>query len=170
MQDTSDSEYVEYVNAKLTWLRKVAFLLCQDWHRADDLAQVTITRLYVHWRRARAADNLDGYVRTMLVRAFLSERRSRWSQVTLGGPEPDRAAPPDDPATRVAVRQALAKLPPRQRATLVLRFFCDLSVEDTAASLRCTGGTVKSQTAKGLAALRAALGDTILTQRGTDHE
>lgn len=166
MQDIPDSEYVEYVSAKLIWLRKVAFLLCQDWHRADDLAQVTITRLYVHWRRARTADNLDGYVRTMLVRAYLSERRSGWSRVALGGSEPDSAAPPDDPATRVAVRQALAKLPPRQRATLVLRFFCDLSIEDTAASLRCTSGTVKSQTAKGLAALRAALGDTILTTRG----
>lgn len=170
MQDTSDSDYVEYVTAKLAWLRKVAFLLCQDWDRADDLAQATITRLYIHWRRARAADNLDGYVRTVLVRVFLSERRTRWARVALGDPPGDRAAPEDDATTRVAVRRALVTVPPRQRATLVLRYYCDLSVDDTAASLGCSVGTVKSQTAKGLAALRTALGDTTASmQRGIHH-
>jgi RNA polymerase sigma-70 factor (sigma-E family) len=166
VQDTSEREYVEYVTAKLAWLRKVAYLLCQDWHRADDLAQVTITRLYVHWRRVRAVDNIDAYVRTILVRAFLSERRSRWHRVALGGAPADRAAPEEDTATRLAVRRALATVPARQRATLVLRFYCDLPVDEVAASLGCSPGTVKSQTAKGLAALRTALGGADAMERG----
>jgi len=65
----SDADYVEYVQGRLTWLRRVAYLLCQDWHAADDLVQVTITRLFVHWARARRMDNLDGYVRGPLDRS-----------------------------------------------------------------------------------------------------
>jgi RNA polymerase sigma-70 factor (sigma-E family) len=167
VQDTSEREYVEYVTAKLAWLRKVAYLLCQDWHRADDLAQVAITRLYLHWRRASTADNIDGYVRTILVRAFLSERRSRWAAlVALREAPVDRAVPEDDTATRVAVRRALATVPARQRATLVLRYYCDLPVEEVATALGCSSGTVKSQTAKGLAALRSALGEAGTMERG----
>jgi len=161
-----ESEYVAYVTAKLSWLRNVAFLLCQDWHRADDLAQTAITRLFVHWRRARTADNLDAYARTVLVRAYLSERRSRWSRVSLGDMPVERAAPEEDTVTRIAVRRALATVPARQRATLVLRYYCDLSVEEVAATLGCATGTVKSQTAKGLAALRNALGGTDAMERG----
>jgi RNA polymerase sigma-70 factor (sigma-E family) len=154
-----ERRYVEYVSGRLAWLRKLAFLLCQDWHRADDLTQATITRLYVHWRTAGRADNLDAYARTVLVREFLGIRRTAWaSRVQLtAGPFADTAVHDADPATRVAVRAALAKVPPRQRAALVLRFYCDLSVEETADLLRCSTGTVKSQTARGLAALRDVL-------------
>jgi RNA polymerase sigma-70 factor (sigma-E family) len=155
-----ERRYVEYVSGRLAWLRKVAFLLAQDWHRADDLAQAAITRLYVHWRSASRADNLDGYARRVLVREFLSANRTAWAaRVTLYaeplggvGPPPD-----DDPVTRLVVREALAEVPPRQRAALVLRYYCDLSVEETAEILRCSPGTVKSQTARGLAALRRGL-------------
>ena len=76
--------YIEYVVAKSVWLRKIAYLLCQDWHRADDLVQTSITKLYISWRRASGSGNLDGYVRTIIVNTFLSEQRSPWwRRVTL---------------------------------------------------------------------------------------
>jgi len=75
-----DEDFTGYVQARLAWLRRVAYLLCQDWQRADDLVQTAITSLYVHWRRARAMESVDGYARTILVRAFLSERRGGWAR------------------------------------------------------------------------------------------
>jgi len=155
-----DDEYTEYISARMMSLRRTAFMLCQDWHRADDLVQAAITRLYVHWGRARAADHIDAYARTVLVREFLGERRSAWARrVSL-----DAQVPPAGTGTGTAdhdalldLRAALTAVPPRQRATLVLRFYCDLNVEQTAQVLGCSPGTVKSQTVKGLAALRRAL-------------
>jgi len=156
-----EAEYVDYVTAKVSWLRRTAFLLCQDWYAADDITQVAITRLYVNWSRARAAGNLDAYVRTILVRVFLAERRSRWSRITLGLFDHDQPDEPAHPAegTEVDVRAAIAALSAGQRATVVLRFLCDLSVEQTAATLGVTTGAVKSQTARALEALRRSLGD-----------
>ena len=75
MRDGSEEEYVDYVAARIPVLRRLAYLLTSDSHRADDLVQQTITTLYVKWRRAQAADNIDAYVRTMLVRTFLDENR-----------------------------------------------------------------------------------------------
>ena len=131
---------------------------CSD-HGSDDLAQAAITRLYVHWRAAFQADNLDAYVRRILVREFLSARRTVWGSRVDLQPDPvvNAGAPEADPVTRVVVRAALTQVPPRQRAALVLRYYCDLSVEETADVLRCSAGTVKSQTARGLAALRREL-------------
>jgi RNA polymerase sigma-70 factor (sigma-E family) len=157
-RDRTDADYVDYVRLRLPWLRRVGFLLSQDTHRADDLVQVAITQLYVHWRRIRDLDNLDGYARTVLVRVYLSERRKWASRVTLRPDAPEVPVEPADHAGRLAVRQALTGLAPRQRATLVLRFYCDLTVEQTADALGCSPGTVKSQTSKGLDTLRRALG------------
>jgi RNA polymerase sigma-70 factor (sigma-E family) len=153
-----EAEFTDYVQARLPWLRRVAYLLCQDWQVADDLVQSGITRLYTNWGRARGATSIDAYARTVLVRTFLAERRSAWARrVTLSGAYPDLPAAATDHDSRLDVRAALASLPPRQRATLVLRFYCDLPVEETAKELGCTPGTVKSQTAKGLSTLRRAL-------------
>jgi RNA polymerase sigma-70 factor (sigma-E family) len=152
-------DYVEYVEGRLAWLRRLAYLLCQDWHEADDLVQATLTRLYTYWPRAAQMDNIDAYVRTILVRAFLGERRSPWFRRVLlpGSAQADGVAAGADPDVVLDVREALAAIPPRQRATLVVRFYCDLDVEQSAAVLGCSAGTVKSQTSKGLAALRRML-------------
>jgi RNA polymerase sigma-70 factor (sigma-E family) len=156
-----DEEFTQYVAARLGALRRVAFLLCQDWHRADDLVQAAITRLYVHWGRASSVDHTDAYARTILLREFLGEQRSGWARrVSLHAAAPDQPAIAFDSDVVLDVRAALAAIPPRQRATLVLRFYCDLSVEQTAEMLACSAGTVKSQTAKGLAALRGQLGSS----------
>jgi RNA polymerase sigma-70 factor (sigma-E family) len=158
MSNSQDAEYVDYVVARLPSLRRVAFLLCQDWHSADDLAQVTATKLFSHWSRVRHMEDIDGYARTILVRAFLGERRSAWRRhVSLPGFAPEHAAATPDRDAVLDVRSALAALPPRQRATLVLRFYCDLDVAQAATALNCSSGTVKSQTSKGLAALRRLL-------------
>jgi len=73
-----EADYVAYVEGRLALLQRLAYLLCRDWHSADDLVQVTVTRLFTHWPRASRLDNTDAYVRTILVRAFLAERRSPW--------------------------------------------------------------------------------------------
>lgn len=169
MSARRDDEFSQYVAARLGQFRRLAFLLCQDWHRADDLVQATITRLYVHWPRASALDHTDAYARTILVREFVGEQRSGWARrVHLHGVTPDRPVEVADADAVLDVRAALAALPPRQRATLVLRFYCDLSVEQTAELLGCSAGTVKSQTAKGIAALRARLGPPPFWPSATD--
>ena len=153
-----DAEFTEYVAARLTSLRRVAYLLCWDWDRADDLVQGAITKLYVHWGRVRAIDHADSYAKVILVREFLGDRRSGWARrVSLSAEVPDVPAVAADHDAALDVRSALAGLPPGQRAALVLRFYCDLSVEQSAEVLGCTAGTVKSQTAKGLDSLRRAL-------------
>jgi RNA polymerase sigma-70 factor (sigma-E family) len=154
-------------------LRRTAFMLCQDWHRADDLVQAAITKLYVHWGRARGADHIDAYARTVLVREFLGERRSAWARRVSLDSQLARASTDDtsDHDALLDLRAALAAVPPRQRATLVLRFYCDLNVEQTAQVLGCSPGTVKSQTVKGLAALRRALDPAPQSagERNTSH-
>ena len=168
MSARRDEDFTGYVQARLAWLRRVAYLLCQDWQQADDLVQTAITSLYVHWRRARTMESIDGYARTILVRAFLSERRGGWARrVTLTGALPDVPSVGPDLGDALDVRAALASLPPRQRATLVLRFYCDLNVDQAARVLGCSAGTVKSQTAKALAGLRRSLGEPA-GQEGTD--
>jgi len=159
VKGSRDAEYTEYVQGRMQWLRRVAYLLCQDWQRADDLVQSAITSLYTQWGKARDAVSIDAYARTILVRCFISERRSAWSRrVTLVNEHLDAPGGSVDHDAQLDVQAALAALPPRQRATLVLRFYCDLPVEETARELGCSVGTVKSQTSKGLEALRHALG------------
>jgi RNA polymerase sigma-70 factor (sigma-E family) len=153
-----EAEFTEYVSVRLESLRRVAYLLCRDWNRADDLVQAAITKLYVHWGRARSMEHTDAYARVIVVREYLSEQRAGWARrVRLDAALPDRPAAAPDYDTVLDVRSALATLPPGQRATLVLRFYCDLNVDQTADALGCSAGTVKSQTAKGLDALRRAL-------------
>ncbi|GAA3398060.1 SigE family RNA polymerase sigma factor [Cryptosporangium minutisporangium] len=161
MTDQPDQAYREYAADRLPTLRRLAYLLCQDWHRADDLVQGALVKMYLRWERVVAATDRDAYVRAMLVRVYLSERRTGWSRrVVLVDAAPDDAAVADpDPASAMAVRSALADLPPRQRAVLVLRYYSDLSVDQTADALGCSAGTVKSQTAKAMASLRRALPD-----------
>ena len=158
MPAETDAEFAEYVAGRLPSLRRLALLLCHDWHRADDLVQASITKLYVHWHRARKAANVDAYVRTIIVREFLHERRSAWARrVMLGSLLPDQPAADLDADAAIDLRAAIAALPARQRAVLVLRYYCDLDVEHSAEVLGCSPGTVKSQTARALASLRRRL-------------
>jgi RNA polymerase sigma-70 factor (sigma-E family) len=164
-----DEEFTHFVAARMGTMRRVAYLLCQDWQRADDLVQAAITRLYVRWDRVRGMEHTEAYARTILVREYLSEQRSGWARrVSLNVPVPDTAGRDPDTETILDMRAALAGLPARQRATLVLRFYCDLNVDQTAELLGCSAGTVKSQTAKGIDALRGRLAPARDTQAGRD--
>ncbi|MFB9686669.1 SigE family RNA polymerase sigma factor [Amycolatopsis plumensis] len=157
-----DAGFTEYVTARAAWLRKVAYLLCGDWHRADDLVQSSVTRLYAHWPRASRAANVDGYVRRTLVNTYLAEQRtSWWRRVDLREKDHEPPTPAADVELALDLRAALERLPARQRATVVLRYFCDLPVAETARALGCSEGTVKSQTAKAVDALRDLLREPI---------
>jgi RNA polymerase sigma-70 factor (sigma-E family) len=163
-----DEEFVSYYNARAEQLRTTAYLLCGDWHFAQDLTQLTFTKLYRVWRRVERHDTLDQYARRVLLRAYLDERRRPWRR-EVPTDVIDPARPAVEPASaddRLALRAALAHLPPRQRAVIVLRFWADLPVEEVAAALGCSAGTVKSQTSDGLANLRRAFGATNDVVRG----
>jgi RNA polymerase sigma-70 factor (sigma-E family) len=146
-------------------LRRTAYLLCGDWHQANDLVQTTLVKLYVAWPRIRSNEPPDAYVHRILVRCFLDERRRPWRRESLVAIE-ERERPADRPEEDLLdLRSALGRLPRRQRATLLLRFWLDLSVAQTADALGCSEGTVKSQTARAVTTLRELLGDTALVTK-----
>ncbi|MFD3378496.1 MULTISPECIES: SigE family RNA polymerase sigma factor [unclassified Streptomyces] len=154
-------DFDEFARSRQAQLRRTAYLLCGDWHLAEDLTQTALAKLYAAWRRVRL-DSPDGYARKVLFRTFVDEtRRRRWWERPRAY-EFDVAAPARDPELRLTLLAALRQVPARSRAVLVLRFWEDQSVEATAAALGCSVGTVKSQTSRGLTALRRILGDTPL--------
>jgi RNA polymerase sigma-70 factor (sigma-E family) len=158
MTGQREPEFDEYVGGRLSSLRQLAFVLSRDWHQADDVVQGALTKLYLHWPKARAATSIDAYARTIVVHEFLRQQRSSWARlVSVTSLPPDRPGAASDADSALDLGAALATLPVRQRATLVLRFYCDLSVEQSAQVLGCAPGTVKSQTAKALRSLRRLL-------------
>jgi RNA polymerase sigma-70 factor (sigma-E family) len=159
-----DAEFAAYVRARREAVRRTAFLLCGDWHRADDHAQAAFVALHRHWRRIRDRSALDAWVRRTLVRAVVDEARRPWRRErATADPAPTAVVdgPADGVVTRHVLVDALRSVPPRQRAVLVLRFLDGLDVAATADVLGCSPGTVKSQTSHGLAALRGVLGDAL---------
>jgi RNA polymerase sigma-70 factor (sigma-E family) len=160
-----DADFAEYFAARSDAMRRSAFLLCGDWHRAEDLTQTAFTKLYLAWHRISRHEVLDAYVRRMLIRTFLDERRlSWWRRVRVTDAPIESATPERDPDNRIAVLAALSTVPPRQRAVLILRYWEDLSIEDTAELLECSAGTVKSQAARGLQTLREQLSPTFTAE------
>jgi RNA polymerase sigma-70 factor (sigma-E family) len=152
-----DADFTAFVESSAPKLRRLAYLLCHDWHSADDLVQATVTRLFVRWATATSAANLEAYVRTMLFREFVHERRTSWARRVDLTDEPHGTASTPDQDAAIDLETAIRGLPRGQRAVLVLRFHCDLSVEQVAEMLGCSQGNVKSQTARALAALRRSL-------------
>ncbi|PSL02140.1 RNA polymerase sigma-70 factor (sigma-E family) [Haloactinopolyspora alba] len=151
-------EFTAYVDARRGHLRRVAYLVCGDWHTAEDLVQTALVKLYAAWPRIHTAGAEDAYVRRIIVRAHLDEKRRPWRRERVGLDGVDQAAPEAlSLEDNDALLAALKTLPHRQRATVVLRYWCGLSVEETAEDLGCSTGTVKSQTARAMSALRAAL-------------
>jgi RNA polymerase sigma factor (sigma-70 family) len=134
-------------------LRRTAFLYCRDWHTADDLVGATLEKLYHSWKRAQRANSMDAYVFGILAHVWLDERRRPWRRERVVPDVPDRVVP-EFGSGDTDMLALLASLPTGRRACLVLRFYCDLSVEQTAEILGISPGTVKSQTARGLDMLR----------------
>jgi RNA polymerase sigma-70 factor (sigma-E family) len=152
-----ERDFREFAAARMESLRGLAYLSCGDWQVAEDAVSTALTRLYVRWRRVSAPDS---YARTMVVRAAIDEKRRPWRRERPSSngmpdvPLDDRTADTDE---RLRVTAALRKVPARQRAAIVLRYYEGLSVEETASALGCRAGTVKSQTMRGLATLRSLL-------------
>ena len=165
MDQRDEQDFAEYFAARRDAVRRSAYLLCGDWHRADDLAQTAFVALHRRWRKIRDRGALDAYVRRTLVRAVIDESRRPWRRERFVEELPETPSPDgevgDSVATRSALLAGLRAVPPRQRAVLVLRYLEGLDVAATAEALKCSEGTVKSQTARGLTALREALGGTL---------
>ncbi len=161
-QRPREDEFVAFHDAHARQLRRTAYLLCGDWHLAEDLTQTVFTKIFQSWSRIRNPDATDAYARRTLVRAFLDERRRPWRRefsTEPGSASFDRVVHPDASSDeRESLRTALLGVPERRRAVLVLRFWLDLSIEQTADLLGCSPGTVRSQASRGLNDLREALG------------
>jgi RNA polymerase sigma-70 factor (sigma-E family) len=145
-------------------LRRFAYLCCGDWHRAEDAVQTAFMKLYTVWA-GRSTESLDHYVRRIVTNQLIDEHRRLWFHRERSSDRlPDRPVPDGSQRSvdALTIMQALARLPRRQRAIIVLRFWEDRSVEQVGEILRCSTGNVKSQTARGLRTLRALLGDSEL--------
>ncbi|HET9140997.1 SigE family RNA polymerase sigma factor [Actinophytocola sp.] len=157
-----------FASGATTQLGRLAYLLCGDRHLAEDLVQSCLIKMYLAWPRLTEPDAALGYARRVLLRCWLNEARRPWRRSEArDGVVPDVPDGTADPAldagaghVRAVLLGALGQLPPRQRAAVVLRYWVQLSVAETAAAMRCSEGTVKSQSARGLATLRAALSGT----------
>jgi RNA polymerase sigma-70 factor (sigma-E family) len=156
---TPTDEFVEFAAATSARLRRTAFLLCGDWHTAEDLVQATLTKLFVRWRRISRRDEAYAYATRTLLNTYLADRRLKRAGELLTAQLPERPLVQQAPELRIMVLDALATLPPRTRAVVVLRYWSDMSVEQVAEFLGCSEGNVKSQSARGLDKLRPLLGD-----------
>ena len=161
-----DEEFREFARERASPLHQSAYLLCGDWHLAHDLVQDTLVRAYRHWPRVRQADNPDAYVRRILLNGARDgwRRKNKPLPVARFEVEPAVRDTADEVIRRAELLQALLALPFRQRATVVLRYLEGMSERETAAVLGCSEGTVKSQSARGLSALRTFLSRTETTR------
>lgn len=151
----SHAQFAAFVQGRGPALQRTAYLLTGDWALAEDLLQTALAKSYLAWGRIRH-DDPEGYVRKVLANTHASWWRRKWRGESPTASLPDQTsydgtAELDD---HLSLAAALRRLPPRQRAVIVLRFHEDLTETATAAALGCSVGTVKSQTAKALATLR----------------
>jgi RNA polymerase sigma-70 factor (sigma-E family) len=155
-----DARLGDYVRGQWPALVRYATALCGDPTEAEELVQSALVRVALRWPFVRDKDNPDGYVRRAIVNGYLTTWRRVRSRETSVAEVPETAASTDGTGgvdDVMTVRRALAGLPPRQRAVLVLRYLEDRSEQETAQLLGCSVGTVKSQASKALAKLRGVL-------------
>ncbi len=151
-----DEDFARFFASRFDQARRTAHALCGDWGEAEEIAQGAFVRMYAHWPKVRR-EGAEAYLRAIVTRLFLdARRRGRGREHVVASP-PESAVEPDTSSDeRQPLLTALQHVPPRQRAVLVLRYVHDLSVEQVAEALRCSTGTVKSQSARGLQTLREA--------------
>ena len=153
-------EFRAFVMGSQGHLRRSAYMLCGDWHLAEDIVQSAYHRVFRVWHRVRVMELPDAYARRVVYRCFLDSRKWQRESASLDGlVEPP--APGRDADVRVTVLAALAGLAPRTRAVVALPYWEDQSVEQTADALGISAGAVKSMSARGLAQLREWLGGDI---------
>ena len=166
-----DAEFAEFVAARSGQLYRSAYLLTTSSHAAEDLLQTALAKSYVAWRRVRAANDPVAYVHGVLIKSFLSERRRRSStELPVADArlvDRQRPATTVDPTERVALMAALSQLAPLDRAVVVLRFWEDRSVAQTAADLDLSEAAVKNRSLRALRALRELLAEPTHTSNGS---
>ena len=161
MKAADEAAFAEFVSGRWSALYRTAYLLTGDRHDAEDLLQTALANTYVGWGRIRDRGATEAYVRRALVNAASRGWRTRGRTVpTDNVPDPGHDGGITGLADNAALWRAVCELPPRMRATLVLRYYEDLSEAETAAALGCSLGSVKSQTHHALKRLRAVLGET----------
>ncbi|MEU1517372.1 SigE family RNA polymerase sigma factor [Streptomyces sp. NPDC005811] len=163
MRKVRADEYAEFAAARTGHLYRSACLLTAgDTHLAEDLVQETLGRLYVRWGRVSRADNPAAYAQTVLTRTFLAHRRRRSSRERAVEAFPDL---PDgggtDTPLRLTLLQALGRLPAKDRAVVVLRYWEDRSIEETASALNASSAAVRTRCSRALGRLRELLGEDI---------
>lgn len=159
----TNEEFTELVHGSWGSLYRTAYLILGDHGLAEDLVQTALARTYASWRKIRDVGAAPGYARTTLVNTAAEWIRKRsWRRELPSDLPPDSSTEPHDLTLRPTVLAALDALAPRQRAVVVLRYYEDLSVAETARVLGCSQGTVKSQTHDALTLLRTHLGDSVL--------
>ena len=171
---TRDEEFQGFVIGCWPRLLRTAFLLSGEQHAAEDLVQSTLEQAYLAWRRVCSADEPEAYVRRMMINAHARRHRRRLKEFLWAKGDSDLAHEPRDTGdpigqadNRSTLLKALGQLPPRQRQAVVLRYWEDLTETQTAQAMGCSVGAVKSNSAKGIAKLRAVPGlDEALTSEG----
>lgn len=171
VDNPATAEFNEFVRARTPALLRSAYLLTGDQHLAEDLVQSALVRTHRSWKRLYETSNAEGYTRKIMYNlqvAWWRRRRFR-EQYSEELPAHLKTVPDssDEVERRLVLRQALARLTAKQRAVLVLRFYEDRSIAETAEILGCSTGTVKSQTAKALAAMRGQQLDLAQLTRGS---
>jgi RNA polymerase sigma-70 factor (sigma-E family) len=160
-RSVADDEFTAFAEAAAPRLRRSAYLMCRDWHLAQDLTQITLAKMYASWRRILGTVNLEAYSRRILMNAVFDHRKRRSGSELVVADLPEGRARTGDGAVElhVALMDVLATLPVRDRAIVVLRHWEDHSVETVAEILGVSASVVKTQGARSLARLRSALGD-----------
>ncbi len=152
---TTGPTFEEWSALNMRWLLRTAWLLTGDVPHAEDLVQSTLLRCWPRWSRIRRMDNVEAYVRRVLGTIYLGSQRRRWRAETPVPEMPNDLGYADPMSDdRGALLAALRRLPPGQRAVIVLRYAEDLSEAQTASHLGISVGTVKSQAARALRSLR----------------
>ncbi|MEV5511484.1 SigE family RNA polymerase sigma factor [Streptomyces flaveolus] len=156
-------DYAEFAGARAGHLYRSACLLTAgDTHLAEDLVQDTLGRLYVRWSRVSRAENPAAYAQTVLTRAFLAHQRRRSSGERATDVFPDLPGAADgDAPLRLTLLAALARLPAKDRAVIVLRYWEDRSVEQTADVLDVSSAAVRTRCSRALGRLRELLGEDL---------
>ncbi|WP_308163984.1 SigE family RNA polymerase sigma factor [Nonomuraea sediminis] len=154
MLDDHDG-FREFVLARQQALMRTAYLLTGDAHLAEDLLQSVLSRVVGHWPKLARGGNPEAYTRKAMINEYISWKRRPRPELPSHSPPELGASHDEATLDRLMLRQALARLPRKQRAVIVLRFFEDLTEAQTADVLGCSLGNVKSQTHRALARLRA---------------
>ena len=163
MRDTDEVAFGDFMAARWTALFRTAYLITGNRHEAEDLLQTSLAKTFVSWRRVRDKGAADAYVRRVMVNTAASRWRSgRHEQATDVLPDAGHDGGVESATTQVVLWQRISELPPRMRATLVLRYYEDLTEAETAREMGCSVGAVKSQTHHALKRLRSSLGDEML--------